>query len=278
MRAMSHENPPNSGGFSWFGGFSLADLGARALEKHWQRGGFPLSFLARTAGDSFTWRRQFIQSFLERDLPQLGVTIPAAALLRFWTMIAHYHGNTWNAAEPARSLGIGETTVRRYLDLLTGLLVIRQLKPWHENLGKRQVKAPKVYVRDSGLLHALLGLGTLKDLLVHPKCGASWEGYSVEEILKAVQPDDAYYWSTYQGAELDLLLFIRGRRVGIEIKRTDAPTMTASMRVALADLNLDRLIVAYPGDRSYDLAPNVRAVPLAALIAGDTAELVGMRR
>jgi len=249
-------------------GIDLADVGAANFEKHWQRGGFPLSYLARTADDSFGWRRQFIQTFLQRDLPQLGVTIPATALSRFWTMLAHYHGNIWNAAEPARSLGISETTIRRYLDLLTGVLMMRQLKPWHENLGKRQVKAPKIYVRDSGLLHALLGIRTPRELLAHPKLGASWEGYAVEEILKAVQPDEAYYWATYQGAELDLLLFVRGKRIGVEVKRTDAPVMTASMHTAMKDLKLDRLVVAYPGERAYQMASHVSAVPLQNLIIG----------
>src|SRR5438094_1978949 len=174
------------------GGFGLEDLGARNLSRHWRRGGFPPSYLARTETDSFAWRRQFIQTFLERDLPQLGIGIPATTLLRFWTMLAHYHGNVWNAAEPARSLGVSEPTVRRYLDTLTGVFLVRQLQPWHENLQKRQVKAPKVYLRDSGLLHQLLGIPTERELLSHPKCGASWEGYAIEEALKLFAPDAAY--------------------------------------------------------------------------------------
>jgi predicted AAA+ superfamily ATPase len=180
-------------------------------------------------------------------------------------MLAHMHGQVWNAAEPARSLGVGETTVRRYLDLLTDLFLVRQLPPWHENLGKRQIKAPKVYFRDSGMLHQLLGIRSEKELLAHPKCGASWEGYALEETLKAVHPDEAYFWATYQGAELDLLLFKRGRRLGVEFKRMDAPTLTPSMRIALKDLGLEGLTVLHPGAASYPLGERVRVMPLAAL-------------
>ena len=217
-----------------------------------------------------SWRRQFIHTFLERDLPQLGIGVPAMAMLRFWTMLAHYHGNVWNAAEPARSLGVSEPTVRRYLDLLTGLFMVRQLQPWHENLKKRQVKATKIYLRDSGLLHQLLGIGTDRDLLAHPKCGPSWEGYAIEETLKAVQPDEADFWATHQGAELDLLLLKDGRRLGVEIKRMDAPALTPSMRIALDDLKLEQLVVLYPGKTHYPLAEKVRVVPLSVLGEGDT--------
>lgn len=249
-------------------GFSLAEVGESAMNRHWQRGGFPLSFLARTNDDSFTWRQQFIQTFLERDVPQLGISIPAPALLRFWTMVAHCHGGIWSSADPARSLGIGESTVRRYLDLLANLLVVRQLQPWHENLSKRQVKAPKVYVRDSGLLHALLGIRSESELLAHPKSGASWEGYVVEEVINAIRPDQAYFWATHQGAELDLLLLKDSRRVGIEIKRMDAPLMTPSMRIALNDLRLEQLIVLYPGTLEYELGPQVRVVPMGPVASG----------
>ena len=247
-------------------GLCLADLGAAAQTRHWLRGGFPLSCMARTDTDSLVWRRQFLQTLLERDLPQLGVTIPAVALRRFWNMLAHYHGQTWNAAELARALAVNESTVRRYLDLMTGVFMLRQLPPWFENLGKRQVKAPKVYVRDSGLLHALLGLGNRRDLEHHPKVGASWEGYAVEEVLKALRPDDTYYWATHNGAELDLLLFKNGRRIGVECKRADAPTLTPSMRFALADLKLDELHVVYPGAKRYALNKQVEVVPLAELV------------
>jgi predicted AAA+ superfamily ATPase len=250
-------------------GFRLADVGAAAQSRHWLRGGFPLAFTARTEADSFAWRQQFVQTFLERDLPQLGVQIPAVALRRFWHMLAHYHAQIWNAAELARALAVNESTVRRYLDLMTGVFMLRQLPPWFENLGKRQVKAPKVYVRDSGLLHTLLGLGSARDLELHPKVGASWEGYAVEEVLKALRPDEAYYWATHNGAEIDLVLFKRGRRIGVECKRSDAPTLTPSMRIALADLKLDELIVVYPGERRYRLAPRVEAVPLVELVGAN---------
>ncbi len=247
-------------------GFRLADLGAASQTRHWVRGGFPLSFTARAEADSVVWRRQFLQTFLERDVPQLGVTIPATTLRRFWSMVAHYHGQTWNAAELARALAISEFTARRYLDLMTGLFMVRQLPPWFENLGKRQVKSPKIYIRDSGLLHALLGIANQRDLELHPKVGASWEGYAVEEVLKAMRPDEVYTWATHQGAELDLLLFKRGRRIGVECKRMDAPTLTPSMRIALADLKLDELRVVYPGERRYTLAKNVQVVPLAEFV------------
>jgi len=255
-------------------GFSLPELGAKALARHWRRGGFPPAYLARSEAASLVWRRQFIQTYLERDLPQLGITIPAATLLRFWTMLAHYHGGIWNAAEAARSLGVSEPTARRYLDLLTGLFLVRQLPPWHENLKKRQVKAPKVYVRDSGLLHALLGLGTEREILSHPKAGASWEGYAMEEVLQSVRPEAAHFWATHTGAELDLLLIVRGRRIGIEVKFQDAPRLTPSMRIALADLGLAHLVVIYPGDARYPISDRVTAVPLAELASAGVAAVM----
>jgi predicted AAA+ superfamily ATPase len=246
-------------------GFRLADLGASAQGRHWLRGGFPLSYTARNDADSFAWRRQFVQTFLERDMPQLGVRIPAVTLGRFWTMLAHYHAQIWNAAELARALAVNEPTVRRYLDLLTGVFMVRQLQPWHENLGKRQVKAPKIYVRDTGLLHTLLGIPNQRELEGHPKVGASWEGYAIEEVIRTTQPDEAYYWATYNGAELDLLLFKNGRRIGVECKRADSPTLTPSMRIASTDLKLDELLVVYPGDTRYRLARNIEVVPLAQI-------------
>ena len=254
-------------------GFSLGEVGGNALPQHWLRGGYPLSHLARTLQDSFSWRRLFVQTFLERDLPQLGVTIPAVAVLRFWTMLAHYHGQIWNADEPARSLGVSEPTVRRYLDLLAGLFMVRQLRPWHANLAKRQVKSPKVYLRDSGLLHHFLGIRTLKGLLSHPKSGASWEGYALEELLKVVDVDDLYFWGTHGGAELDLLLFVNGRRIGVELKRVDASRMTRSMHIALDHLALDHLAldhlaVIYPGETIYPLAERVTVLPLTSLAEG----------
>jgi predicted AAA+ superfamily ATPase len=250
-------------------GFSLSEVGARGLNRLWQRGGFPRAYLARSNADSLAWRRQFIQTFLERDLPQLGITIPAPALLRFWTMLAHYHGNIWKAAEPARSLGVSEPTVRRYLDLLTGLFMVRQLQPWHENLKKRQVKSPKVYIHDSGVLQQLLGIRSETEMLAHPKCGASWEGYAIEETLKIVQPDEVYFWATHQGAELDLLILKDGRRLGVEAKRMDAPALTPSMRIALQDLHLEQLVVLYPGSKSYTISEQVTVVPLNVLAEGD---------
>jgi len=259
-------------------GFGLAELGERALARHWRRGGFPLSYLARSEADSMRWRNQFTQTFLERDLPQLGISVPAATMLRFWTMLAHYHGGIWNAAELARSLGLSEPTVRRYLDLLSDLFIVRQLPPWHENLKKRQVKAPKVYIRDSGLLHQLLGIATEKDLLSHPKSGSSWEGYAIEEVLRVAGHSEAYFWATHTGAELDLLLMLQGRRIGVEVKRQDAPHLTSSMRIAMADLGLDQLTVLYPGNVVYDLTDRVRVAPLASLAANDPAILLPRRR
>ena len=247
-------------------GFRLVDVGIAHQDRHWLRGGFPLAFTARGEPDSVAWRRQFLQTFLERDIPQLGIRIPALALRRFWSMLAHHHGQIWNAAELARGMGVGEATVRRYLDLLSGVFMVRQLPPWFENLGKRQVKSPKIYVRDSGLLHVLLGVSSRRDLEMHPKVGASWEGYAVEEVLKALQPDEAYFWATHQGAELDLLLFKNGKRIGVECKRSDSPSLTPSMRIAVADLRLDRLHVVYPGDRRYALAKNIDVMPLGDLV------------
>jgi predicted AAA+ superfamily ATPase len=251
------------------GGLTLADVGPQAYESHWLRGGFPLSFLAGTETNSLAWRKNFIQTFLERDVPQLGIGAPAQALFRFWTMLAHYHGQIWNAAEPARSLGVNETTVRRYLDLLAGVFMVRQLPPWHANLKKRQVKSPKIYLRDSGLLHQLLGIRTLQELLSHPKCGASWEGYVIETLLADVKADEAYFWATYAGAEIDLIIHKDGRRVGVEIKRADAPSLTPSMRSALEELGLERILVIYPGQLSYRLAENVEVVPAISLADGN---------
>jgi predicted AAA+ superfamily ATPase len=261
-------------------GFRLADPGPSAQGRLWLRGGFPLAYTARSEGDSVAWRRQFLQTFLERDIPQLGVQIPAVALRRFWSMLAHYHAQTWNGAELARALAVSESTVRRYLDLLTGVFMLRQLPPWFENISKRQVKAPKVFVRDSGLLHALLGIADRRSLELHPKVGASWEGFAVEEVLKALRPDEAYYWATHQGAEIDLVLFKHGRRIGVECKRKDAPTLTPSMRIALRDLKLDRLVVVYPGERRYLLADRVEVIPLIELAGaeGGAAGLFKKRR
>lgn len=243
-------------------GFGLSEVDPAATGDLWLRGGFPLSFLARNDADSRAWRRQFIQTFVERDLPQLGFNIPATAMRRFWGMLAHFHGQIWNAADPARSLGLSEATVRRYLDLLSGTFLVRQLAPWHENIGKRQVKSPKIYIRDTGLLHELLGIADQAALLSHPKCGASWEGFVLEAVIRHVQPDEVYFWATHAGAELDCLLFKDGRRIGVEIKRADAPRLTPSMRHALENLKLDALHVIYSGERRYSLAENVEVTSL----------------
>ena len=251
------------------GGFSLRELGAEAADKLWRRGGFPLSYLARSETDSIAWRKAFVQTLLERDLPQWGVHVLAIALQRFWTMLAHYHGQTWNAAEPARALGVSQTATRHYLDLLTDAFMIRQLQPWHANLKKRQVKAPKIYIRDSGLLHHLLGIDTQKSLLSHPKLGASWEGFAIEQILATEPYDEAYFWATHQGAEIDLILRQGDRLFGVEFKRADAPRITPSIRIALTDLSLERVSVIYPGSKRFPLSDFVEAVPLAQLSADE---------
>lgn len=246
------------------GGLGLAEVGAEAMDSHWLRGGLPPSFVAADDNDSLAWRRAFVQTFLERDLPMMGIGTPGA-LRRFWSMLAHYHGQTWNAAEPARSLGVSETTVRRYLDVLEGVFMVRLLPPWFSNLMKRQVRSPKVYFRDTGLLHALLGIRTPKDLVEHPRCGASWEGYVIAQVLGTLQPDEAYFWATHGGAELDLLLLKDGLRLGVECKYADAPGLTPSIRIAMQDLALDRLLVVYPGLQRYPIADRVDALPLATL-------------
>jgi hypothetical protein len=250
-------------------GFDISESGAspQAVQQLWLRGGFPASFLAKDDRISNQWRQAALQRHVSGDLPLLGMNAPAPLMMRFWQMLAHYHGQTWNAAEPARSLGIAESTVRRYLDYLTQTFMVRQLQPWHQNLAKRQVKAPKIYFRDTGLLHALQGIRSLDQLLTHPLCGASWEGFALEQVLRVAQPDQAYFWATHQGAELDLLMFKDDRRVGVEFKRSDAPKLTNSMRIAMDDLQLDALYVVYPGTLRYQLAPQVEAVPLQALLA-----------
>ena len=255
-------------------GFSLAEVGIDAMQEHWLRGGFPLSFLADNDIDSFAWRKNFVQTFLERDLPRWGVQIPTGNLLRFWTMISHYHGQVWNAAELARSMGVSEPTVRRYLDILQVVFMVRVLQPWHANLKKRQVKSPKIYFRDSGLLHSLLGIRTPQDLQTHPKSGESWEGYAIEEAIKSIEPDEVYFWGTHNGAEIDLLLLKNGRRFGLECKRVDAPRLTPSMQIAIEDLQLDRLVVIYPGERYYPLGEKVTAVPLSSFGMGVSPEFL----
>jgi len=245
-------------------GFGLEDVGIKNISSLWMRGGFPRSYLARTLSESHEWRRGFIKTFLERDLPQLGIQIPSVTLQRFWLMLAHYHGQTWNASEFGRSFGVADTTVRNYLDKLASALVVRQLQPWHENISKRQVKSPKVYISDSGLLHALLNLRTIDDLEAHPKVGASWEGFAIEEIRRRLIADksECFYWRTQAGAELDLMI-VRGRkRFGFEIKKSVSPKVSTSMRVAIEDLNLQRLYVVHAGEKTFDLDKKILALSM----------------
>jgi uncharacterized protein len=247
-------------------GFTFEEAGADAWRRLWQRGGFPRSFLARGEGASLAWREDFIRTFLERDVRNLGINVPAPALRRLWTMLAHYHGQVWNASEIGRSLGEAHTTVKRHADSLAGALVVRQLQPWFENLGKRQIKAPKIYVRDSGLLHALLGVGSAAALAQHPKIGASWEGFVIEQVLAIAGERNAYFWGTQSGAELDLLLLRGGRRYGVEVKHADAPRLTKSMAIAQHDLGLKRLFVVYPGSETYALGKHAVALGLPQLL------------
>lgn len=250
------------------GGFRVADVGPAAIDELWERGGLPRSFLARSQPDSCAWRDDYIRTFLERDLASLGVRTPATTMRRFWSMLAHYHGQTWNGSELARALGVGAATIARYLDALTDALVVRQLQPWFVNIAKRQVRSPKIYVTDSGLLHRLLGIEDRDQLLGHPKVGASWEGFVLDQILRD-RGADAWFWGTHGGAELDLFLDRGGVRLGVEVKRTDRPSVTPSIRAALRDLGLDRVVVVHAGTERFPLADRVEAVPAAeALLAG----------
>jgi predicted AAA+ superfamily ATPase len=252
-------------------GFNLAETGNQAWRTLWLRGGFPRAYLAQSDEDSLAWREGFIRTFLERDIPQLGITIPAAAMRRFWTMLAHYHGQVWNASELARSMSVSDKTARAYLDILTGTYMVRQLQPWFENIGKRQVKSPKIYLRDTGLLHSLLGLVDLYSLAGHPKVGASWEGFVIEQVHQAVRPAEMYFWATHGGAELDLFMLLNGRRIGVEVKYSEAPRLTPSMRSAIQVLRLERLWVVYPGEQRYPIHDQVMVVPVDDLraLAGD---------
>ncbi len=246
-------------------GFDLSETGPGTWESLWLRGGFPRSFLADTEEDSLAWREGFIRTFLERDIPQLGINIPAINMRRFWTMLAHYHGQTWNASEISRSMGLSDKTVRSYLDILTGTFLIRQLQPWFENLGKRQVKSPKIYFRDPGLLHSLLDIRNMHSLLGHPKVGASWEGFALEQALQILRPNTPYFWGTHAGAELDLVFQMQGKRYGMEIKFNEAPTLTPSMRISSAELFLDHLWIIYPGKEIYPVTDRITALPLKDL-------------
>jgi predicted AAA+ superfamily ATPase len=250
------------------GGFSLGEVGAENADRLWIRGGLPLSFLAETEQGSFETRTGYIRTFIEKDLPQLGINVAAATMRRFWTMLAHYHGQTWNSSELARSFGVADTTVRNYLDQLTSALVVRQLQPWHANISKRQVKSPKVYIADSGIFHALLNLPEGADVESHPKCGASWEGFVMNQLIRhlGARPEECHFWATHAGAELDLLIVRGRRRLGFEIKRTAAPTVTPSMRHALTDLQLGKLEVIHAGEHTFPLTGQIRAVALADIL------------
>jgi len=243
-------------------GFDLQEIAAGSLDILWLRGGFPRSFLAESDEDSMAWREGFIRTFLERDIPHLGISIPPAAMRRFWTMLAHYHGQTWNASELGRSMGLSDKTLRSYLDILTGTFMVRQLQPWYENIGKRQVKAPKIYLRDSGILHGLLNLPDHHSLSGHPRVGASWEGFALEQTLQIIKPPQAFFWATHNGAEIDLFFLYRGHRYGIECKLNEAPIITKSMRIALETLRLDHLWLIYPGQHKYDIHEKISVWPL----------------
>ncbi|NOZ50723.1 MAG: ATP-binding protein [Chloroflexi bacterium] len=243
-------------------GFSLSETGPDLWRELWVRGGFPRSFLATSEENSMAWRTGFVKTFLERDIPQLGIRIPAAAMRRFWSMLSYYHGQTWNASELARNMGLSGKTVQSYLDILSGTFMVRQLQPWFANVTKRQVKAPKIYLRDTGILHTLLGLPDERALLGHPRVGASWEGFVLEEVLKAVDPLEAYFWATHAGAELDLLFFVRGQRYGVEVKFSEAPKLTKSMHIAQDDLNLNHLWVVHPGKHTYPMKNSITALSI----------------
>ena len=248
-------------------GFDLRETGADTWERLWLRGGFPRSFLAASDEDSLAWREGFIRTFLERDIPQLGIRIPAAAMRRFWTMLAHYHGQIWNASELARAMGLSDKTVRSYLDILTGTFMVRQLQPWYENIGKRQVKAPKIYLRDSGMLHSLLSLPNLHVLIGHPRVGASWEGFALEQVLQTLKLSEAFFWATHSGAEIDLFFLAQGRRFGVEVTFNEAPHVTRSMHIALGDLDLDHLWIIYPGQHAYPVHEHITVWPLREVAA-----------
>ncbi len=242
--------------------FSIAEAGVAARDTLWLRGGYPLSFLAESEDASWRWREAYIKTFLERDIPALGLQIPAAALRRFWMMLAHYHGQQMNASEIGKSLGVADTTVRRYLDLLTGTFMVRRLNPWFENIKKRQIKTPKIYFRDAGLYHRLMGIAGMDQLVTHPKLGASWEGFALEQVIRAsgAAEEETYFWGVHNQAELDLLLVRNGRRLGFEVKYTDTPRITTSQRNAIEQLGLDSLTIVCPGDHDHPLSETIRVV------------------
>lgn len=254
--------------FHELSGFAIEEVGIDNTSKLWQRGGFPRSYLAGSDTESHEWRRAFIQTFLERDLPQLGINIRSTTMRRFWNMLAHYHGQLWNASEIGRSFGVSDTTVRNYLDILTSALVIKQISPWHENISKRQVKAPKVYISDSGLAHSLLNISTMEDLEGHPKIGASWEGFVLDQVIRILraEKDECFFWATHAGAELDLLIVRGNIRYGFEVKRTTSPKATRSMHTALSNLQLESIDLIHAGERTFQLSDQIRAVSINRLL------------
>jgi predicted AAA+ superfamily ATPase len=245
--------------------FHLGEIGSEGLETLWIRGGYPRSFLGRSEADSLAWREGFVRTFLERDIPQLGLTIAPTTMRRFWTMLAHYHGQIWNASEIGRSLGVGDKTVRAYLDILSGTYMIRQLQPWYENIAKRQVKSPKIYFRDSGLLHHLLGIDGLRALEGHPKLGASWEGFALEQFLNLIRPNEAYFWGSHGGAEIDLMFLHAGKRYGVEVKFAFAPKLTRSIQFARDSLGLHRVWILHPGPDSFPINDWAKVLALSDL-------------
>ena len=247
---------------------SLAEIGAAQLHDLWLRGGFPASFTARTDAASYRWRRDFVRTFLERDIAQLGINIPPTTLERFWNMLAHYHAQVWNGSELGRAFGVSHHAVRRYLEALEATFMVRVLKPWSANLGKRQVRSPKIYLRDSGLLHRLLDIADREQLERHPKVGASWEGYIIENAIRALGAEDRQccFWGAHSGAEIDLLVRQAGRLRALEVKRTSSPTVTRSMRAAVADLKIESLDVIHAGGETFPLAPRIRAVAAGRML------------
>ena len=246
-------------------GFSLKELGSDAQQTLWMRGGFPLAFLASSESKSINWRNNFIRTFLERDIPQLGINIPSERLRKFWYMLAHYHGNILNTSEIGKSLGLSSHTIQHYLEILSGTYMIYLQQPWFENISKRQVKSPKLFIRDTGLLHTLLGLDE-KQLLTHPKIGASWEGFVIEQLKNQFKNDEIYFWNTHGGAELDLLLFRAGKRIGFEIKYSDSPSLSRGSYSAMEDLNLDHLYVIVPTSRTYPLKDKITVTSLKEIL------------
>ncbi|OIO73627.1 MAG: hypothetical protein AUJ85_07530 [Elusimicrobia bacterium CG1_02_37_114] len=251
-------------GYHNLGGFSISDVGRENVKKLWLRGGLPRSFLAGSDKNSFLWLENYISTFLERDIPQLGITIPVNTLRKFWLMLSHYHGNIMNYSELGRSFGISDMTVRKYIDILEQTFMVRLLQPWFANIGKRLVKSPKIYMREPGIFHSLLSVENFKQLSIHNKLGASWEGFALECTVKALNKknEELFFWNTHAGAELDLFWQNGGKNWGIEFKYIDAPKTTRSMHSAIEDLNLSHLWIIYPGDQSYRISENITVMPL----------------